>query len=410
MSKSCTPERNDFTSVQHLKSRIEKILPHMVKVRHAIHQNPEIALKEFDTSALIRRHLGNAGIDILKPFLETDVVAMVKGKKPGRNVTLRADIDALPLLEKTGLSYASKRRGTMHACGHDGHTAMLLGAAFVLNALREEFGGSVRFVFQPGEEIVAAGKQLVARGALRDPRPDAVFALHGWAGMPLGAVASKPGALLAASDFFTVEVRGKGAHGSRPEDSIDPILTAARIVESLQSIVSRELSSLEPAVVSVCRIAGGTNGNVIPDSVEIEGTTRYLRPELKQKMHDAIKRIVKGVCDSMGASFSLKYDSPYIPTINDERMVALGKRVAWRVLGTGKWFDLTSPSMGAEDFSYYIRKFPGAMFRLGMGEKSASLHNSHFDFNDKAMAAGILFLVSLALEVLQGESGSGRER
>ena len=403
MLTSRTPRKADATSIQNLKTQIARIAPDMVKVRRTIHQNPEIALKEFDTSALIRKLLKQAGIPALKPFLETDVVAMVKGKKPGKNVTLRADIDALPLLEKTGLPYASKRKGTMHACGHDGHTAMLLGAALLLNRLRDQLSGSVRFVFQPGEEIVAAGKQLVDKGALQNPRPDGVFAVHAWAGMPLGAVASKPGALLAASDFFTVEVKGKGAHGSRPEDSIDPILTAARIVDALQSVVSREVSSLEPVVVSVCRISGGTNGNVIPDSTEIEGTTRYLRPELKQKIESSIRRIVKGVCDSMGASFSFKYDSPYIPTINDDRMVALGKTVALRVLGPGKWFDLTSPSMGAEDFSYYIRKYPGAMFRLGMGEKSASLHNSHFDFNDKAIASGILFLVSLALEVLREE-------
>jgi amidohydrolase len=404
MLKPRAPKQPDPASIQHLKTEIAKIVPDLVKVRHTIHQNPEIALKEFDTSALIRKLLREAGIQALKPFLETDVVAMVKGKAAGRNVTLRADIDALPLLEKTGLAYASKRKGTMHACGHDGHTAMLLGAALVLNRLREEINGSVRFVFQPGEEIVAAGKQLVAKGALRNPRPNAVFALHAWAGMPLGAVASKPGPLLAASDFFTIEVKGKGAHGSRPEDSIDPILTAARIVESLQSVASHEVSSLEPVVLSVCRIAGGTNGNVIPDSVEIEGTTRYLRPELKQKIQSAIQRIVKGVCDTTGACFSLKYDSPYIPTINDEAMVALGKKVALRVLGAGNWFDLASPSMGAEDFSYYLQKHPGAMFRLGMGEKSASLHNSHFDFNDKAMAAGILFLVSLALEILQAQA------
>jgi len=404
MLTSRTPRKADATSSQNLKTQIARIAPDMVKVRRTIHQNPEIALKEFDTSALIRKLLKQAGIPALKPFLETDVVAMVKGKKPGKNVTLRADIDALPLLEKTGLPYASKRKGTMHACGHDGHTAMLLGAALLLNRLRDQLSGSVRFVFQPGEEIVAAGKQLVDKGALQNPRPDAVFAVHAWAGMPLGAVASKPGALLAASDFFTVEVKGKGAHGSRPEDSIDPILTAARIVDALQSVVSREVSSLEPVVVSVCRISGGTNGNVIPDSTEIEGTTRYLRPELKQKIESSIRRIVKGVCDSMGASFSFKYDSPYIPTINDDRMVALGKTVALRILGPGKWFDLTSPSMGAEDFSYYIRKYPGAMFRLGMGEKSASLHNSHFDFNDKAIASGILYLVSLTLDVLNAAS------
>ena len=403
MANSRSLKKPDSVTLQLLKTEVDRILPDMVKVRHTIHQNPEIALKEFDTAALIRKLLREAGIEVLKPFLETDVVALVKGKRTGKNVTLRADIDALPLLEKTALPYASKRKGTMHACGHDGHTAMLLGAALLLNRLRDQLSGSVRFVFQPGEEIVAAGKQLVDKGALQNPRPDAVFAVHAWAGMPLGAVASKPGALLAASDFFTVEVKGKGAHGSRPEDSIDPILTAARIVDALQSVVSREVSSLEPVVVSVCRISGGTNGNVIPDSTEIEGTTRYLRPELKQKIESSIRRIVKGVCDSMGASFSFKYDSPYIPTINDDRMVALGKTVALRVLGPGKWFDLTSPSMGAEDFSYYIRKYPGAMFRLGMGEKSASLHNSHFDFNDKAIASGILFLVSLALEVLREE-------
>jgi amidohydrolase len=401
MTTSRSPRKTVSITLDRVKSEIERILPDMVKVRHTLHQNPEIALGEFDTSTLIRKVLKEARIEVLKPFLETDVVAMVRGKRPGRNVTLRADIDALPLIEKTGLPYASKRQGFMHACGHDGHTAMVLGAALLLNKLKEDLSGSVRFVFQPGEEIVAAGKQLVDRGALRDPRPDAVFAVHAWAGMPVGAVASKPGALLAASDFFKIEVKGKGAHGSRPEDSIDPILTAARIIESLQSVVSREVSSSEPAVLSVCRIAGGTNGNVIPDCVEIEGTTRYLKPELKQKMARAIKRIVKGVCDSMGASFSLKYDSPYIPTINDEAMVALGKKVALRVLGRGNWFDLTLPSMGAEDFSYYLRKHPGAMFRLGVGEKSAALHNSHFDFNDRAMGPGILFLVSLALEALQ---------
>ncbi|HEX9910781.1 MAG TPA: amidohydrolase, partial [Desulfatiglandales bacterium] len=179
----------DSVTLQHLKTEVDRIVPEMVKVRHTIHQNPEIALKEFDTAALIRKLLRAAGIEVLKPFLETDVVAMVKGKRTGKNVTLRADIDALPLLEKTGLPYASKRKGTMHACGHDGHTAMALGAAFLLNRLRGEISGSVRLVFQPGEEIVAAGKQLVAKGALRDPRPDAVFALHAWGGMPLGALA-----------------------------------------------------------------------------------------------------------------------------------------------------------------------------------------------------------------------------
>jgi len=389
--------------VERARNEINRIIPDIVNVRRTIHQNPEIALKEYDTAALVRKRLKAAGIDVRKPLLETDVVGILKGKGAGKNVTLRADMDALPLQEKTGLPYASKRHGYMHACGHDGHTAMLLGAALILSKLRDEIQGSVRFVFQPGEEIVAAGRQLVKKGVLRAPRPDAVFALHAWSGIQQGIIASKPGVLMAASDFFTIKVKGKGAHGSRPEDSIDPILTAARIVESLQSIASREVSALDAVVVSVCRISGGTNANVIPDSVEIEGTTRYLKPELQEKIARTVERIVKGACDSMNASFDFAYESPCIPTINDPNMVALGKKIAIEVLGTMNWLELTNPSMSGEDFSYYLTDSPGAMFRLGMGERSAPLHSPHFDFNDKALKNGILFLVSMALEVLHGE-------
>jgi amidohydrolase len=390
--------------LERLRRDIHGILPDMVSVRRTLHQNPEIALKEFDTAALVRKRLQAAGIEVLKPLLRTDVVVVLRGKRPGRNVTLRADMDALPLQEKTGLPHASRREGCMHACGHDGHTTMLLGAALILNRLREEFNGSVRCVFQPGEEIVAAGRRLVEKGVLRSPRPDAVFALHAWSGLRPGVIGSKPGVMLAASDFFTIRIKGKGAHGSRPEESIDPILTGARVVESLQSIASREVSALDSVVVSVCRFSGGTNSNVIPNSVEMEGTTRYLKPELKDRILAALRRVLRGVCDSAGASFTLTYKSPYIPTINDPQMVALGKRVASEVLGPANWFDLASPSMGGEDFAYYIRKFPGALFRLGMGEGSAPLHSAYFDFNDKALRHGILFLVSMALEVLRGQS------
>ncbi len=400
--RSSSPgQRGAARDLKRLSGEIEKILPLVTEIRRTIHRNPEIALKEFDTAALVRKTLKGTGVNALKPFLETDVVGILKGKKPGKNVTLRADIDALPLQEKTGLPYASKRQGFMHACGHDGHTAMLIGAALILSRMRDEIQGSVRFVFQPGEEIVAAGKNLVEKGALRDPRPDAVFALHAWSGMPLGALAAKPGVMLAASDFFTIRIKGKGAHGSRPEDAIDPILTAARVIESLQAVVSRRFGALDAAVLSVCRMSGGTNANIIPDSAEIEGTTRYLKPQFKQKMLKEIKTIVKGVCDSMGASFELSYVSPYIPTINDEKMVALGKETALDLFGKKNWIDLDAPSMGAEDFSYFIKNHPGAMFRLGMGEKCALLHNPYFDFNDRALRNGILLLVSVTLRVLQ---------
>ena len=387
-------------SYQSVEKLVDKILPDVVSIRHIIHQNPELALQEYDTAALIRKILDSAGIRPLEPFLETDVVAILEGKEAGANVTLRADIDALPLQEKTGLPYQSKRDGLMHACGHDGHTAMLIGSALVLSKLKDQFRGSVRFVFQPGEEVVAAGKDLVGKGALRDPEPDAVFALHAWSGIPEGSISSKPGVLLAAADFFKITVQGKGAHGSEPEASIDPILIAARIVEALQTIASRRVSALDSAVVSVCRICGGTNSNIIPSSVELEGTTRYLDPETGKKIPVYMEQIVKGVCDSMGASYEFSYTSTYIPTINNHDIVELGKRVTEDLLGASSWIELSSPSMGGEDFAYYIRDYPGAMFRLGMGKESATLHNPHFDFNDNALKNGILFLVSAALEAL----------
>lgn len=379
---------------------VDKVLPDIVSIRHTIHQNPELALEEYDTAALIRKTLESTGMRLLEPFLETDVVAILEGKGAGRNVTLRADIDALPLQEKTGLPYQSKREGLMHACGHDGHTATLIGSALVLSELKDQLGGSVRFVFQPGEEVVAAGKDLVSKGALRDPEPDAVFALHALSGIPEGSIASRPGVLLAAADFFKITVQGKGAHGSSPEASIDPILIAARIVEALQTIASRRVSALDSAVVSVCRICGGTNSNIIPSSVELEGTTRYLDPETGKKIPGYMEQIIKGVCESMGASYEFSYTSTYIPTINNHNIVALGKKVTEDVLGASSWIELNSPSMAAEDFAYYIRDYPGAMFRLGMGKESATLHNPHFDFNDSALKNGILFLVSAALETL----------
>lgn len=391
----------DSKIVYRLKDGIDRILPDIMNIRHAIHQNPEIAIKEHQTAELIRKILGPTDIRLLEPFLETDVVGILEGQEKGKNVTLRADIDALPLQEKTGLPYASQRDGFMHACGHDGHTAMLIGAALVLNKFRNEFNGSVRFVFQPGEEIVAAGKDLVGKGALKNPEPDAVAALHAWPDIAEGVIASKPGVLLAAADFFKVEIKGRGAHGARPENSIDPVLTAARIVEALQAVVSRNISVLDPVVLSVCRICGGTNSNVIPDSVELEGTTRYFKPELGEKIAAAMERIIKGVCDSMGASYEFSYESPYIPTINHADMVDVGRKIVGEVLGPGYWYELDGPSMGGEDFSYYITEYPGAMFRIGMGKESAPLHNARFDFNDNALKNGILFLVSFALDVLK---------
>jgi amidohydrolase len=384
-----------------IEAIIDRIIPDVVKWRHQIHQNPEIALKEYETSKLVRLVLDDAGIVTKTPFIGTDVVAFV-GDCTKKNVTLRADMDALPLLEKTGLPYASKNEGVMHACGHDGHTAMLMGAALVLSELESELTGSVRFVFQPGEELTAAGRDLVEAGALFDPEPSSVMAMHGWPGLPAGVIASRVGNIFASADIFSITVKGNGAHGSTPHMSIDPIVIGCHIVDALQGIVSRETAAQETLVISVCKFNSGLNHNVIPDTAVIGGTVRYYNHELGKKVRQRIEEIAVGICAAMGATCEFEYEAPYIQLVNNAEVVELGKKVVGDIFGSETWIEFPHPSMGGEDFAYYVQDYPGAMFALGVGEDRCGLHNPNYDFNDDAIKNGIMFFVSFALAALDG--------
>ena len=382
-----------------IETIVDRILPQVIKWRQQIHQNPELALCEHKTSELVRSVLGGAGISMKETFIGTDVVAMLGGGVLP-NVTLRADMDALPMLEKTGLPYASQTDHVMHACGHDGHTAILMGVALVLAEIESELQGSVRLVFQPGEEVVAAGRDLVEAGALLDPEPSAVLALHGWPGLAAGSVGSRAGNFFASADIFTITIHGDGAHGSMPHKSIDPIMAGCRIVDALQGIVSRETDAHEQLVVSVCKFNAGLNNNVIPDTAVLGGTVRYYNPKLGNRVRQRIEEISYGICAAMNTTCEFNYETPYIPLKNSAEVVALGKGVVETVLRPDSWVELPTSSMGAEDFAYYVKDYPGAMFALGMGAEACGLHNPKFNFNDDALKNGILFMVSSALEVL----------
>jgi len=395
-----------MTDKAELELLVDAVLPEITEIRHVFHRNPELGGREVETSAMVREALAPTGARILPPFLETDVVALLEGSGHGKNIALRADMDALRLEEETGMSYSSTRPGIMHACGHDGHMAMLIGAALVLGKLTSDFSGSVRFVFQPGEEGLCLGKDLVEAGALKDPDPAAVIALHSWPRIPEGTIAAKSGAFMAATMEFKIVVKGRGGHGAGPHTAIDPILTAARVVDALQAIPSRMINPCEPVVVSVCRINGGTATNVIPDSVEMAGTVRFFNTTIGEAVRDAMERIAGGVCDSTGATFELQTESKYVPLVNDATIVDIGRSVATDILGETSWIDLEHPTMGAEDFAYYLRDYPGALFRIGMGNP-CSLHNPSFDFVDGALRNGILFHVCMALAVCNKEN---RER
>lgn len=379
----------------------DRILPDIIKIRQHLHQHPELAGKEFATAAFIKEALNDTSIKISPPFLETDVVGILTGGKgDGANVTLRADIDALPLEEENDLPYKSKTPGVMHACGHDGHTAILIGAAKVLSEIQSELRGTVRFVFQPGEEVVALGKALVEAGALENPEPDAVFALHAENHLPVGTIGLKPGPIMAAADFFKLTITGKGAHGSRPHVSVDPILTGAKIVEGLQSITSRRINPQKAVVVSVCRFSSGTNGNVIPEKAILEGTTRYLDKNTGDQLPKLMEQIIDGACAMTGATYEFEYLKSYIPTVNTPELIPFAENVVKRYLGENSVKSLQNSSMGGEDFSYYLDRYPGVYAKLGIGSQSPSIHNPEFDFNDDSLKAGILYFTGLAVDYM----------
>jgi len=278
---------------------------------------------------------------------------------------------------------------------------MLLGAAEVLAGLAGRFAGAVRFVFQPGEEEMGGGLQLVRRGLLESsPRPTAAFALHGWPGMPEGSLAAVPGPAMAAADPFTITIKGKGGHGAKPHAAIDPIVTAAQAIVALQTIVSRNIDPAEPAVISVCTIQGGRATNVIPEQVLLEGTVRYFEGDLKHLIRTRMEEVVRGICEAAGAEAVCEYRDGYIHLVNDPEKVRFARQTVQDYLGSGSWFEPLARTMGAEDFAYYLEKVPGVLLMLGLGEGWPNLHSPEFDFNDRALEAGILALIGLALESL----------
>jgi hippurate hydrolase len=424
---------------EELRQRVRRVLPQALELRHRLHRIPEVGLQERRTAELLRATLAAENVELLPPYLETDVTGLVRGRSPtgmsarsptaqpggearqgGRReaggmsarapaalartwprcVLLRADIDALPLEEKRERPWKSEHAGSAHACGHDGHMAMLAGAVAVLAGLTERFAGTVRFVFQPGEEEVGGGLRLIERGLLEaEPRPQAAFALHGWPGLPEGRLGALPGVAMAAADGFSIVIHGRGGHGAKPHLAIDPILAAAQVVTSLQSIVARNVNPLEPAVISVCTLRAGSATNVIPEQARLAGTVRYFDPDLKHLLRTRMEEVVRGVCEAAGAEHEFEYYDGYIPLVNDPQRVSFARETVQAYLGA--WHEGLERTMGAEDFAFYLQRVPGALLLLGLGEGWPALHNPEFDFNDRALEPGITTLAALALETMK---------
>lgn len=371
--------------------------------RRYFHENPELSLKEYNTTAFIKKELESMGIEILPLSLETGVVGVIRGTKQGGNTVtaLRADIDALPIHEQTGKPYASKTPGVMHACGHDGHTAVLLGVAKLLNTMTDSFSGVVKLVFQPAEEGLSGSKLIIDAGAMENPTVDNIVCLHGWPPFKVGEIGAWPGQYMASADTFKVKMIGKGGHGCRPYRAVNPIVATSMAITALQNIVSSEIITAQQAVVTVCMINAGTAMNIIPDEVVFGGTVRCLDEGVRQELKARIERTINGTAAAMNCTCEIDYKFGVPSLFNDPGIVANVITAANDVLGEGHIVELDGPVMGSEDFSFYANHVgKGVFYRLGVGvegQPEGVLHNNKFDFNDDALPIGIATMIQYVL-------------
>lgn len=382
--------------------RVEEV----TEIRRRLHRIPELSFQEFKTADLIRAELDKLKIAHHDGVAEapTATIATI-GNTAKPCVALRADIDALPILEQTGVDYCSTHQECMHACGHDGHMATLLGTAAVLNSIADQLSVCVKLLFQPAEEGGGGAEKLVKAGVLDGrigPAVKAIFGLHGWPGLKVGTVATKPGPLLANTDNFIATFRGKGSHGAYPHFGADPIVAAAEAVTSLQKLVSRETDPLESCVVTVGKFTAGTAVNVIPDTATIEATIRTLTREMREHAHKALERRMRGVALANNCQLDFTWAEGYPATVNDPKMAEYVAKIARQTFGPERFLPVTKPSMGGEDFAYYLEKVPGCFFLIGVEPIDCttgypSLHSDRYDFTDAALAVGMRMFLELVL-------------
>lgn len=392
--------------MEKIKERAEELKQDMIEVRRDLHMHPEAGFEEFRTSEMVAKKLKSLGIEVETGVAETGVVGLLRGQQPGKTIALRADMDALKMDEENpDLPYASKKPGVMHACGHDGHVAMLLSAARILAEMKEDLKGNVKFIFQPAEEGVRGGgaKVMVEEGALEDPKVDAIAAVHIWASMPIGEIALKEGPMMAASDSFTAEIKGRGGHGAAPQDCIDPILTASHVVTSLQSIISREIKPVDSAVITVGTFHAGTANNIIAEKAVLEATVRSLDPDIRKMLPKRVEEIIKGTTNAFRADYELDYRLGYPIVQNDKQVTALLDEAASDVLGADKVNYPPHPVMGSEDFAYYLEKVPGSFAFLGAGnpdKNTGQAHHPKYNFDEDVLPLGCAILSQAAFRFL----------
>ncbi|MGI6574846.1 MAG: M20 metallopeptidase family protein [bacterium] len=376
----------------------------LVEIRRTIHQNPELSLEEKNTANLVAAILTDLGLEVQSEVVKTGVVGLLRGRNNGKTIALRADMDALPVQEARDVPYKSRVDGVMHACGHDGHVAMLLGAAMLLSQERDHLSGNVKFIFQPAEESSAGALPMIKEGVLDNPKVDAIVGAHLWPELEAGDVGIQYGPTMGAVDNFWITIKGKGGHGAMPHEGVDAIVVAAHVICALQQIVSRQINAADPTVVSIGTINGGFRRNVVAEEVKLTGTFRTLNPEVRRAMPEKIERIIKGVTESFGATYEIFFDPRQPVTVNERNLTAFCTEVLKDIIGSEHVVHLEKAPLVGEDFAYYGENVPAAFLKIGCSnpEKgiTAMLHSAYFDMDEDALLIGAKSMAAIATKYL----------
>ena len=378
----------------------EKLRDEVIATRRQIHMHPELGFEEFETSTLIERRLRALGYDVHTGIATTGVVGIIKGTKPGRTIMLRADMDALPLAEENGHAFRSRLEGKMHACGHDGHVAILLGAAALIADRKDEIAGTVCLLFQPAEEGKGGAKKMVEEGVIERFGIERAYGLHLSSKYPVGTLGFREGPFYASSDSIEIEINGRGGHGAAPHETVDPILSAANFITSVQQVVSRVIDPTEPAVITIGAIHGGTTHNIIPGSVKMMGTVRAFSTDVREAMPERIEHVLNSCCDMGGTSYKFDYLWRYPVTANDPLQTQFARSLAQRTIGDEGVIECAK-LMGAEDFSFFAERVPACFYTLGAqgGQATANPHHSGtFDIDERALEVGVQMMTALAFD------------
>lgn len=397
-----------MVTVPRLVEDVDEILPGVIADRRHLHEHPELGFQEFETAKFIHERLQALGVEDIRTGINgTGITGLVRGNPGGKTVLVRADIDALPIVEENDVEYKSANEGVMHACGHDAHTAILLAVTRILMDRRDQFAGTVKVLFQPAEEMFPGGANgMIAEGVLEDPHVDQVFGLHMANDQPLGKIMVGSGPVMAAADSFTIHIQGKGGHAAYPADNVDPVVIGAQIVTALQTLVAREVDPTKSAVISTCVFKAGDAFNVIPDTAELGGTVRTFDPEIRDLLERRIGELASGIATAMRGSVDYTFRRGYPATVNHPKEVEIVKSAAAEVVGEENVFD-PGPKMGAEDFSYFLENRPGAFFFVGSKNDDKGFiwghHHPRFDIDEESLGIGVRSMVSTVLSALEQE-------